>query len=87
MHFTKWKQPDPKAYVLYDSAYMNYGKSETTGMEYISVFARGCCWSKGFVTQRQQEHFGVMGQFYVDYGSGYMAPRLCQTHRSLHDKE
>lgn len=77
MYFIKWKQLDLKVYVLYDFVYMNYGKSEIIGMEYILVFVRGCCWLKGFVIQRQQEYFGVMGQFYDDYGSGYMVLRFC----------
>lgn len=50
MHFTKSKKQNSKEDILSDSTYMTYGKGKTTGMEYISVFARGCCWPRGFAT-------------------------------------
>lgn len=42
MYYAKWKKPDSKRYILYDSIYMIFWKSKTIGTENRSVVKSFC---------------------------------------------
>lgn len=52
LHFTKWKKPDQKGYILHDSTYMTSGKGKTIEMKNKLIISRDWVWGKGLNTKR-----------------------------------
>lgn len=56
MHFAKWKKPDSKYYVLFDSIYMTSGKGKQQNGN-RSVVNRGWKYGQGLTTKRQRRKY------------------------------
>lgn len=77
---TKWKKPDSRGYILYDSIKWHSGENKTRETKNISVVSRGWVLEEGGTDDDKvaQRNLGVRGDRTVLYLDNYMAVYVCQ---------
>lgn len=86
MHYTIWKKPESKGFILDGSLYVMFGKGKTIVIEKRSDYQGSVL---GVFTKEQHTVIlGVEGIVpYLDCSDGYTAPCICQRSLELHQKE